>query len=160
MERFPFASRSGSNSTYAWHLPGCNKVIPSSQQKSFELKCSLSRRPLQQRPWGYGSKVWQPCIWEKPVSFVALFGRGADFSSKLLHLLGVSNSHSTQWCFWTHSCCFLGGGTKSNRINSKITALRLPAKPHPLILCYKPVVSVMVWFWACGAFVFIVLGNI
>lgn len=42
---------------------------------------------------------------------------------------------------------FSGGGTKNNHINSKITAMCLPAKPHPLILCYKPVVSVMVWFF-------------
>lgn len=55
---------------------------------------------------------------------------------------------------------FSGGGTKNNHINSKITAMCLPAKPRPLILCYKPVVSVMVWFWACGAFVFIVLRSI
>lgn len=55
---------------------------------------------------------------------------------------------------------FSGGGTKNNHIDSKIAVMCLPAKPHPLILCYKPVVSVMVWFWARGAFVFIVLRSV
>jgi len=45
----------------------------------------------------------------------------------------------------THAA-FSGGGTKNNSINSKITAMCVPAKPHPLILCYKPVASVMLWF--------------
>lgn len=37
-----------------------------------------------------------------------------------------------------------GGGTKNSHINAKTTAVRLPAKPHPLTLWYKPVVSVTV----------------
>lgn len=35
----------------------------------------------------------------------------------------------------------------------------LSAKPLPLILCYKPVVSGMGWFGACGASVFFVLRS-
>lgn len=52
-----------------------------------------------------------------------------------------------------------GGGTKNSHVNAKTTAMCLPAKPHPLMLCYKPVVSVMVWFWAHGTSVFFVLRS-
>lgn len=43
---------------------------------------------------------------------------------------------------------FLGGGTKNSCINSKMTAMCLPAKPHPLILCLQ----------ACGLCDGVVLG--
>lgn len=91
----------------------------------------------------------QPCLGEKGIFVASCYLHCKPPTAAVLYT-GFGLMHAA----------FSGGGTKNNHINSKITAVCLPAKLYPVILRYKPVVSVMVWFWARGAFVFIVLRSI
>lgn len=96
-----------------------------------------------------GSATLQPCLGEEGIFVANCYLHCKPPTATVLYA-GFGLMHAA----------FSGGGSENNHINSKITAMCLPANPHPLILCYKAVVPVMVWFWARGAFVFIVLRSI